>query len=313
MIGTVQTLMTGLIDYAGLFPPAKLGMNEAVTDYARGLGSGDAFALNRFICTASRLEELSEAGRVLMPGTYATSGYREMALQTDPWTISVVGDLPLEETLDAIDAFNGRHDTEDRGLAKVGSLEIKGTNAGEIDAAIETIPEDLQAFFEIPLDVDFRGLVATLAGNPGIGGKVRCGGVEPGMIPPADRVAAFIVACAAADVPFKATAGLHHPVRGEQDLTYDENPPRAIMHGYLNVFIAAALARVKRLGVEKVTEILRETDPGAFRLEEDLAGWRDWTVDRTQFSRCRESFCLGYGSCSFTEPIADLRGLGHLR
>lgn len=312
MIGTVQTLMTGLIDYAGLFPPAKLGMNDAVTNFARDLGGTDAFALSKFICLASRLEELSEHGRVLMPGTYATSGYREMALQTDPWSISVVGDLPLEETLDAIDAFNARHETEEQGLAKVRAIEIRGTDSQQIDAAIEAIPEDLPAFIEIPLGVDFRGMIATLAGNPGIGAKVRCGGVEPDMIPAADRVAAFIHACAASDVPFKATAGLHHPVRGEQDLTYDESPPRAVMHGYLNVFIGASIARVKRLTAERITEILEETDPGAFRLEEDLAGWRDWSIDRTQFSRCRESFCLGYGSCSFTEPLEDLRALGHL-
>ena len=312
MIGTVQTLMTGLIDYAGLFPPAKLPMSEAVANYARDLGSPDAFALGKFICTASRLDELSDAARVLMPGTYATSGYREMALQTDPWAISVVGDLSLEETLDAIDAFNERHDTEDKGLAKARALEIKGTDSAQIDEAIEAIPEDLPAFIEIPLDVDFRGMVAALAGNPGIAGKVRCGGVEPQMIPPADRVAAFIHACAASDVPFKATAGLYHPVRSEQDLTYEDNPPRAVMHGYLNVFIGASLARVKRLDVGKITEILEETDPAAFRLEEDLVAWRDWTLDRTQFARCRESFCLGYGSCSFAEPLADLRELGHL-
>ena len=311
MIGTVQTLMTGLIDYAGLFPPSKLPMNNAVTNYARDLGGHDAFALGKFICTASRLGELTESARVLMPGTYATSGYREMALQTDPWAISVVCDLPLDETLDAIDEFNARHATEEEGLAKVRALEFKGKDSAQIDAAIEAIPEDLPAFIEIPLDVDFRGMVATLAGNPGIGGKVRCGGVEPGMIPPAERVAAFIHACAASDVPFKATAGLHHPVRAEQDLTYEDNPPRAVMHGYLNVFIGASLARVKRLDAGKITEILEETDPAAFRLE-DLVAWRDWTIDRTQFARCRESFCLSYGSCSFDEPLADLRSLGHL-
>ena len=84
------------------------------------------------------------------------------------------------------------------------------------------------------------------------------------------------------------------------------------MHGYLNVFIGASLARVKRLDIAKLTEILEETDPAAFRLEEDRVAWRDVSIDRTQFSRCRESFCLGYGSCSFTEPLEDLRGLGHL-
>ena len=304
--------MTGLIDYAGLFPPAKLGMDEAVTNYARGLAGEEAFALSKFICTASRLEELSEHGRVLMPGTYATSGYREMALQNEPWAISVVGDLPLEESLDAIDAFDAHHSDEDRGLAKVRGLEIRGTDAQQIDRAIEMIPEDLPAAIEIPLDVDFRGMVAALAGNPGISAKVRCGGVEPGMIPSSDRIAAFILACVAADVPFKATAGLHHPVRAEYALTYEENSPRAVMHGYLNVFIGASLARVRRLKPEQLIAVLDETDPGAFVLTEDEAGWRDITIDRTQFARCRESFCLGYGSCSFTEPLDDLRALGHL-
>lgn len=312
MIGTVQTLMTGLIDYAGLFPPAKLGMNEAVTNFARDLAGEDAFALNKFICTASRLEELSEQGRMLMPGTYATSGYREMALQNEPWAISVVGDRPLEETLDMIDAFDAQHADEDRGLAKVRSLEIRGTDSQQIDEAIEAIPEDLSAFIEIPLDVDFRGMIAALAGNPGIGAKVRCGGIEPAMIPSTERVAAFILACAAADVPFKATAGLHHPVRGEQDLTYDAEPPRAVMHGFLNVFLGASLARVRRLKADQLTTILEETDPGAFVLTEDAAGWRDLTIDRTQLARCRESFCLGYGSCSFTEPLAAMRELRHL-
>lgn len=312
MIGTVQTLMTGLIDYAGLFPPAKLGMSEAVTNFARDLAGEDVFALNKFICTASRLEELSEHGRVLMPGTYATSGYREMALQNEPWAISVVGDLPLEETLDAIDAFDAHHSEEDRGLAKVRALEIRGTDAQQIDRAIEAIPEDLPAVIEIPLDVDFRGMVATLAGNPGIGAKVRCGGVEPQLIPATDRVAEFILTCSAADVPFKATAGLHHPVRAEHALTYEPDAPRAVMHGFLNVFIGASLARVRRLKPDVLISVLDETDPGAFVLTEDEAGWRDITIDRTQLARCRESFCLGYGSCSFTEPLADMRTLGHL-
>lgn len=309
MIGTVETLLTDLIDYAGLFPPAKCDMPTAVQNFARYHNGTDRFALGRFICTAGRLEELTEHGRVLMPGTYATSGYREMAIQTDPWPISVVGDLPLEETLDAIDAFNARHAAEDSGLAFVRSLETRAGSAEQVDDAIEAIPEDLQAFFEIPLDGDFRGLIATLAGNPGIGAKVRCGGVEPGMIPPTDAVGRFIHACAAADVPFKATAGLHHPVRAEQSLTYEDNPPRAVMHGYLNVFIAAALARSSRLDAAAITQILDETDPGAFVLDEDRVGWRDVTTDRTRFSRSRESFCLSYGSCSFTEPLDDLRGL----
>lgn len=312
MIATVQTLLTGLIDYAGLFPPAKCDMATAVGNFARDLAGPHAFALNQFICTASRLEELTEHGRVLMPGTFATSGYREMAYTAEPWRISVVCDLPLEECLDAVDAFNARHAEEDEGLARADAIELKAKSAMHIDESIEAIPEDVRAVFEIPLDTDFRGLVAAIAGNPGIGAKVRCGGVEASMIPPTDRVAAFIAACSAADVPFKATAGLHHPVRSGQRLTYEPDPPRAVMHGFLNVFVAAALARSLRLKTEEIREVLDETDPSAFVFGAEQVGWRDRTIEHARFARCRESFCLGYGSCSFSEPIEELQELGLL-
>ncbi len=35
MSQAIHTLMTGLIDYAGLFPPAGLPMREAVGNYAK--------------------------------------------------------------------------------------------------------------------------------------------------------------------------------------------------------------------------------------------------------------------------------------
>ncbi len=312
MIATVETLMSGLIDYAGLFPPAKCDMPTAAANYARDRAGTYAFALNRFICTASRLDELTEHGRVLMPGTYATSGYREMAHIGEPWRVSVVCDRPLDESLDLIDAFNARHAAEDGGLAVADAIELRAKDSAFIDDAIEQIPEDVRAFFEIPLDIDFRGMIAALAGNPGIGAKVRCGGVEPGMIPPTDRVAGFIAACAASDVPFKATAGLHHPVRAEQNLTYEPDPPRAVMHGFLNIFIAAALARSLRIGEDEIKRVLDETDPAAFVLTESEAGWRDVRIDPARLALSRSRFCLGYGSCSFTEPIEDMRGLGLL-
>ncbi len=312
MLGTVQTLLTNLIDYAGLFPPAGCSMPVAAQNFARDLAGPDAFALDRFICPASRLEELTEHGRALMPGTYATSGYREMAHTGEPWGVSVVCDLPLEASLDAADAFNERHADEDRGLARVRALELRATSSAFIDEAIDAIPEEYSVFFEIPLDTDFRGMVAALSGNPGVGGKVRCGGVTPELIPPPDRLASFIAACAAADVPFKATAGLHHPIRAVHALTYHPDAPRAVMHGYLNVFLAAALARSLRLKADQIEAILAETDHTAFVLAEDRAGWRDLAIDNTQLARCRESFCLGYGSCSFAEPLDDLRKLGWL-
>ena len=38
----------------------------------------------------------------------------------------------------------------------------------------------------------------------------------------------------------RSPLGLHHPVRGEYPLTYAPDAPRGVMHGFLNVFLAAA-------------------------------------------------------------------------
>lgn len=138
--------------------------------------------------------------------------------------------------------------------------------------------------------------------------KIRTGSVKPEGIPSVDDVAAFILACAELKLPFKATAGLHHPIRAEYTLTYEANSPRAVMHGFLNVFMAASFACV---GERNLVPILAETDPKAFRFDE-LAHWRDRSLTMAQLQAAREQFIHAFGSCSFTEPVEDLQKWGWL-
>ncbi|MEN0020860.1 MAG: hypothetical protein AAF747_08265 [Planctomycetota bacterium] len=313
---TLLTLTDGLIDYAGLFPPAKLGMHEAATNYTRYLMGVERKMLGRFICTASRLEELTEHASILMPGDAGTSGYREMADVSEPWRISVVADLPLTECLDAIDAFNKRHSDDANGQAKADAIELKADSAEAIDDALEELPEDILPYFELPIDRDVRGLVAALAGD-NARAKIRCGGVTPDAIPPAEQVAAFIHACALGGVAFKATAGLHHPVRAEWPLTYENDAPKATMHGFVNVFIAAAMVHRSSLDLERTIEVLHEEDAAAFSFESDRVVWSPKSGDAVEvslidLSSSREKLATSYGSCSFAEPIRDLKQLGWL-
>jgi len=308
---TLTTLLSGLIDYAGLFPPSSLEMKPAVENYARYLRSEQAWMLGRFICRASALDELSKAAQVLLPGTFATSGYREHADDLGPWRISAIVDTDLDEALDRIDGFNARHAEEDSGLARVDVLELKATEPGFVDEALDAIPEDLFPFFEIPIENDPRGFVAALAGDEAAA-KVRCGGVRPEMIPTIEQIADFIEACAVGGVTFKATAGLHHPIRAEHPLSYEPDPPRAVMHGFLNVFMGSALRKAGIIDRAGLDRILAETDASSFRFEEGEAGWRDAAIDSVNLANARERFALAYGSCSFTEPIEDLQSLGLL-
>jgi hypothetical protein len=292
-------------------------MTAAAENYARYLRGEHAWMLGRFVCPASRLGEMSEAAAALMPGTFATSGYREHADVTEPWRVSVVVDGTLETALDEIDRFNERHGEEDRGRAVADALEVKAPDAAFVDAALDVIPEDVYPFFEVPgltpgENGDPRGIAAALSGSSA-GAKIRTGGVTPGAFPTAAQIAGFIAACDAADVPFKATAGLHHPVRAEFGLTYEPGCPRGVMHGFLNVFMAAALVRGTGLDAPGAERVIGETDPKAFRFTDAEAAWRERTVASARLAAVREGFALSFGSCSFEEPVEDLRRLGLLR
>jgi len=308
---SVRTLCAQLIDYAGLFPPASLGMKEAVENYARSIRGEHAWMLGRFICPASRLDEFIEHARVMLPGTWATSGYQEMAGDLEPWRLSVIIDGDLDENIDAIEAFNERHADAAQGLALADCIELKATAPGELDDAIDRIPESIHPYFEISPDRDIRGYIAALAGGEA-SAKIRCGGVRPEMIPPADQVAKFIHACALGHVTFKATAGLHHPVRAEHPLTYKPDAPRGVMHGFLNVFLAAALVKAGKQTERSTIALLEERDPGALHFTDAGASWNEFSVTSAEIASARERFAVGYGSCSFTEPVEDLQKLGLL-
>src|SRR5262249_6185331 len=138
--------------------------------------------------------------------------------------------------------------------------------------------------------------------------KLRTGGVKPELIPTAGDVAAFLVACAARRLPFKAPAGVHHPVRAPHPLTFGGDAARAVMYGFLNVFLAAAFAWH---GEPDVEAVLAETDPAAFHFDE-RARWRDRSLDAGQVREARLGFAHSFGSCSFEEPVRGLEAVGLL-
>jgi hypothetical protein len=138
--------------------------------------------------------------------------------------------------------------------------------------------------------------------------KARTGGVTAEAIPAVEDLARFIRRCYSKDVPFKATAGLHHPLRSRQPLTYDAEPERAVMHGFLNVFLAAAFC-FNGLGAADAPRVLAVDDVLAFRFDDDAIEWESYRVSTVEIERIRRRFVRSFGSCSFVEPIADLVAL----
>lgn len=309
----LSTFLHGLVDYAGLFPPAQLPMEQAVAEFARLRRSPHAGGLARFVVPLSRLDEWSEAARPYLlsgsvPGNEAAP---------EAWGLSVLLDGPLDEGLARIERFNSEHEAGDghthkhAHFAVIDTIEVKIQTPAIIDVAQEKLPEDLFPFFEVPVDADFRAFATALAGT-GFGAKLRTGGVTPDLFPSSERVADFLMTFNAAEVPIKCTAGLHHPVRSEQRLTYKPDSPTHVMHGFLNVFFAAAFVRAINADRETVLKVLNETSPNAFRFEAQGIAWRDMRLTTTQLEEVREDFAICFGSCSFDEPIDDMRKLGYI-
>jgi len=188
--------------------------------------------------------------------------------------------------------------SRDEVLDIVGALEADVTVAG-----LRALP----VYLEIPRAPPWQGRITeTLAAiaRVGLAAKLRCGGVVAEAFPSVDEVAAFIGAAQATGVAFKATAGLHHPVRHRNGAT------GFMMHGFLNLIAAAALA--SRVTGDTLERIVAEEDPAAFRFGEGSFQWRERRADLDALERTRAKLFVGYGSCSFSEPVEDLTALGIL-
>lgn len=291
----LQALLTNLIDYAGLFPPAALAMPSAVRNYAAYRGGEYAWMLGRFVVPVSRLAEFAEAAAPLLPQSGA-----------DAWQLSALCGAELAADVATIAAFNQQHE----GRAVIDTIEFKADNVAAIEQARALVPEDLAAYVEIPLTQDPRPLLETIS-EASLRAKARTGGVTADAFPSALQLARFIKACADEDVPFKATAGLHHPLRSLNRLTYETNSDSAVMHGFLNVFLAAAFAQ-NGMPEEQLAELLEETVAANFQFDLGSVFWRGEMAVRGHLRNTRNLLAISFGSCSFTEPIEDLQRIGLL-
>ena len=296
----VRLLLTEIIDYAGLFPPAELDMDLVVHNYGAYLCSKDQWMLGRLIIPVARLDEFEQAAADLLPTT----------MEHEIWKISApmppASDADLDALYRRIAEFNDKHEDPANGWALIDAVEIKAQRSEHIDRVMGETPAGLRTFFEIPIDEDPRGLIAALAGaddEAPVCAKVRAGGVTPDLVPSCADLARFLVACNAAHVGFKATAGLHHPVR------HHNAELGGPMHGFFNLFLAAAGVMVDELDEAGAIELLEERDEYAFRFTDCCAAWRDLSLDEEQIALTRERFALSIGSCSFIEPIDDLKQL----
>jgi len=311
MNSSFQIFMTDIIDYAGLFPPARLPLSEAIDRYLAHRRGEHRWMLARFVCPVAQLAELGETlGRlgdgerplaisILGRGGDTPEAFRSAVatdaqlmrdfasrhagrVEIDQYETRLPGECPPERLGDEVArAFGHLDDAFSGSLLPFFETSLLGAWTERLPAAVKAI-----------------AAAAPATGEAGL--KIRCGGLEAAAFPSTGALTAAIVASRRAGVPLKATQGLHHPVR------HFDPTLATMMHGFINLFAAGVLADGGAVSDDRLLEVVDEEDPKAFVFSDDGLAWRDVEVGSAEISRARRRAVTSFGSCSFSEPRDDL-------
>jgi len=292
----LRAFLGELIDHAPLFPPAQLPIPEALAAHERAESGTYFWMLGRFVVAASRLNELVAAlERDDAPG---------------PLPVSIVLDGEPGRTLAVVTALASAHAARIDVEALESAAPLEAVSQAYESADLPREPElyvELDATDRIELEAALLGLNRYReASERDVGAKVRCGGVSADAVPTPAQLAGFIALANALGVPYKATAGLHHPVR------HFNAEAGYVQHGFLNLAGAAVLARAHGLDERALETLLADEDASDFKLDGERFSWCGVTAHAGEIGAARLRGLRSYGSCSFDEPVADLLGLGML-
>ncbi|HWP30786.1 MAG TPA: hypothetical protein VNK96_03530 [Fimbriimonadales bacterium] len=284
---SVAVLLENCLDYAGTFPPARLDLKVAFENYLRYRKGAERALVRSFVCPVSVLKDLPERveSEVVLSviGTRAENSIKET----------------VEKDFALLSDFSKTHSRDYR----VQSYEIRANSPLEIHGSwfedLHRMFPGIRAFIEIPFDETTLSDSLSALKTENLFGKVRI--AERDSVLSGEQLARWLVLCANLRLPFKATAGLHHPIYLDERGTYK--------HGFLNLFCAGTIAY---FGGDEfvVNSILECGDSSEFRFLEDAF---EVLGHRAEISRIREAreWLISFGSCSVDEPIEGLEALGY--
>ena len=289
----VTAALAGLVDYAGLFPPAGLPLDVVIDQYGRYRIGRHAWMLGRLVVPAERLADAEAAAS------------RAGASADEPWRVSaLVGTAAQSEAIAATMLADHRCPRS----VRVEAVEAVAGSADDIARLAHVWPSEFERYVEIPADPDPAPLMAALSAA-GLFAKIRAGGVTPDRFPTSGQLARFLVRARDAGVPMKATAGLHHALRGDYRLTYEAESATSTMHGFVNLVLAATLLAAGKIDEPLADACLDDDRPEAFKLSGRAGAWLNGVVTYSELSHARRSLLRSVGSCSFDEPVAEIDAL----
>lgn len=286
----MDALFAGLVDDAAVFPPGNASVPDAVRRHREHRTAWYAPLIGPLVVPDGDLAQVSRA--------VVGSGEPDSAAAQPLPVSAVIGsgagglvalarrDLP---GLRVVAAEIALRDLDD----------LTGNAHRVVAAAEELDPDEVTVFVEVPFGPGWVGAVEVIEAA-GLLGKIRTGGQDPEDHPTADQLAQQLSVLIEADLPFKATAGLH---RAWPHLVTDERGRMLHQHGFVTLLMAVE-ALVDGAGTEAAVDLLGLDDPG--RIFTALQGW-----DAQAAARVRRRF-RSFGCCGVTEPVDDLVTLGLL-
>jgi len=273
-------LFSRLVDDASMFPPGDLPLSDAVPAHRDHRQAPYADLVGTFVCTDRQLADVARRARETGTGPVGVS-------------VVVTGGAG---GIEPVVKYGDRSDD-----VEVAGVEIRlrdeddlSRNALRVVRMCDSCMDSESAFVEIGMEGGWERALDVIA-DAGYAAKLRTGGLEADLFPGAAQVAEFIEACLDREVQFKCTAGLHNAVRHTAPDTGFEH------HGFLNVLLATR-ASLDGAPADEVAAVLENRD-GA-----DLAR-QAAALDEPQAKGVRRWF-TSFGSCSISEPVEDLTGLG---
>lgn len=290
--------MTGLIDYAGLFPPAGLDTDTAASNYADYLAGENSWMLGRFLIPATRLHQMA-----LHPGfRFSVIVSPTVSREERDQLRTFRGRVEMVETRFA-ESDDSPHRCRDRLLQLECELDQAGLRDVQLVVEAENIASTAVLASSLAAFNHARGWGSVINSA---GYKLRCGGLAKEIVPAPETVAEIIRGCRHHDIPIKFTAGMHQPLR------YNCPELEGMQHGFINIFAAALLAWGCNLDHAEMTACLRDETAGHFHFTNEGFSWQDHTISSAGIEQLRHNRVISFGSCSFTEPVAGLRALGLL-
>jgi hypothetical protein len=298
---SLRALLARSLDYAGMFPPCSLALEQALQNHSQYVRAADSWMLSTFVLPVGQFDAVDK-------------GFSQFD-KAHPLRLSALG-----PKTDSTDKFSGALETitekvqsflrSHPDLVSINQLEMPlpgDANLTAFKMARKLVDSlDLQVFWEVPPERAERtiSLLAEL-NEARFGYKLRTGGVTSDTFPSAAHIAKALVAAAKYQVPIKFTAGLHHPVRQFREEVQTK------MFGFLNVLGAGVMAAEHGWDERTTSTMLEDEDVSSFLFDDNSFRWREWTIPADRLER-RRKLVTSFGSCSFDEPREDLRSLGLL-